>query len=134
MSNKFLSSSLSWESASPLSLSSTTSLSVFLILFFMLCTLKNVSKNDWKLILGGVGIKMSWVEKIQKINNRGWGEGKGGGVGGRLFGTREHLLIFEFLLYLLFLQPLLYRLFLHLQCDKWFWRIKYPDFSRIYQT
>ena len=22
---------------------------------------------------------MSWVEKIQKINNRGWGEGKGGG-------------------------------------------------------
>ena len=133
MSNKFLSSSLSWESASPLSISSTTSLSVFLILFFMLCTLKNKSKNDWKLIIGGVGIKMSWVEKIQKINNRGGAKG-GGVVGGRLFGTREHLLIFEFLLYLLFLQPLLYRLLLHLQCDKWFWRIKYPDFSRIYQT
>ena len=29
---------------------------------------------------GGVGLKMSWVEKNRKINNRG---------GGRLFETRE---------------------------------------------
>ena len=36
-----------------------------------LFTLKNVSKNDWKLIIGGVGIKMSWVEKNREINNLG---------------------------------------------------------------
>ena len=35
-----------------------------------LFTLKNVSKNDWKLIIEGVGIKMSWAEKNRKINNR----------------------------------------------------------------
>ena len=46
MSNKFLSSSLSWESASPLSLSSTTSLSVFLILLFkLLLAAANASKK-----------------------------------------------------------------------------------------
>ena len=52
-------------------------------------TLKNVSKNDWKLIIGGggggegggVGIKMTWMGKNRKINNRGE----------RLFGTREWL-------------------------------------------
>ena len=30
-----------------------------------------MSKNDWKLIIGAVGIKMSWVEKNRKINNQG---------------------------------------------------------------
>ena len=30
-----------------------------------------MSKNDLKLIMRGVGIKMSWVEKYRKINNRG---------------------------------------------------------------
>ena len=35
-------------------------------------------KKFSKLIKGGVGIKISWVEKFQKINNR---------LGGRLFGT-----------------------------------------------
>ena len=41
---------------------------------------KNVSKNDWKLIVGGVGIKMSWVDKNRKINNSGEeGVGEGGG-------------------------------------------------------
>ena len=35
----------------------------------------NVSKNDWKLIIGrGVRIKMSWVEKYWKINNQGGGD------------------------------------------------------------
>ena len=37
-----------------------------------LFTLKNGSKNDWKLIIGRVGIKMSWMEKNRKINHR-WG-------------------------------------------------------------
>ena len=37
--------------------------------------LHSVGKNDWKLIIGGVGIKMSWVEKNRKINNRGGGGG-----------------------------------------------------------
>ena len=40
-----------------------------------LFTLKNVSKNDWKLIIGRVGIKMSWVEQNREINNRGVGGG-----------------------------------------------------------
>ena len=30
------------------------------------------SKNDWKLIIGEFGIKMSWVEKNRKINNWGY--------------------------------------------------------------
>ena len=30
-----------------------------------------MSKNDWEGGGEGVGIKMSWVEKNQKINNRG---------------------------------------------------------------
>ena len=34
-----------------------------------------MSKNDWKLIIGGVGIKMSWEEKNRKINNREEGGG-----------------------------------------------------------
>ena len=29
-----------------------------------------VNKNDWKLIISGVGINMSWVEKNRTINNR----------------------------------------------------------------
>ena len=33
-----------------------------------------MSKNDRKLIIGGFGIIMSWVEKNRKINNRGGGE------------------------------------------------------------
>ena len=45
-------------------------------------TLKNVNKNDWNLIIGRVGIKMSWVEKNWRINN--WGRGR------RLFGTWEY--------------------------------------------
>ena len=47
---------------------------------YLLFTLKNGSKNDWKLIIGvGEGVRgglekrcqMSWVEKNRKINNRG---------------------------------------------------------------
>ena len=60
-----------------------------------LFTLKNVSKNDWKLIIGEVGIKMSWVEKNRKINNRG---GRAGG-GGRLFGNREYKVLLSFCLF-----------------------------------
>ena len=44
-------------------------------LFMMDYTLENVSKNDWKLIIVGIGIKMSCVEKNQKINNQ-----RGGGM------------------------------------------------------
>ena len=40
-----------------------------------LFTLKNVSKNDWKLLIRVVGIKMSWMEKGKKIKRGG-----GGGV------------------------------------------------------
>ena len=43
----------------------------------------------------GVGIKMSWVEKNRKINNRG---GRAGG-GGRLFGTREYKVLLSFCLF-----------------------------------
>ena len=48
-----------------------------------LFTLKSVTKNDWKLIIGIVGIKMSWVEK----NRKNYQSGRGG----RLFGTREYI-------------------------------------------
>ena len=42
-----------------------------------LFTLKNVTKNDSKLIVGGGGrIKMSWMEKNRQINNR-WGQEAG---------------------------------------------------------
>ena len=50
-------------------------------------TLKNVIKNDQKLVMGWVGIKMPWVEN-RKYNNR-----VGGGVEGRLFGTRDMFII-----------------------------------------
>ena len=39
-----------------------------------------MSKDDSKLIIGVVGIEMSWVEKNRKIHNRGNGGG-GWGVG-----------------------------------------------------
>ena len=29
-----------------------------------------MSKNDWKLIIVGVGTEMSWLEKNRKINNQ----------------------------------------------------------------
>ena len=44
-----------------------------------------MSKNDWKLIIGAVGIKMSWVEKNRKINNQG---------GDDYLGLESKLLIF----------------------------------------
>ena len=46
-------------------------------------TLKNVSKNDWKLIIEGVGIKMPWVEKMEKLTI-GW---KGGTI---IWDSRVH--------------------------------------------
>ena len=45
-----------------------------------------MSKNDWKLIIVGFVIKMSGVEKNQKLTIVG-----GGGAGGDdLFGSREY--------------------------------------------
>ena len=64
-----------------------------------LFTLKNVSQNDWKLIIEGVGIRMPWVEKKIKKFTIG---GKGGEII-RDSRTPEYLLIVSVFHFLNFL-------------------------------
>ena len=54
-------------------------------------------QNDWKLIKEGIGMKMSWVEKNRKINNR-WGAEGGGEIirDSRVF-SLLHFIVISFL-------------------------------------
>ena len=59
-----------------------------------------MSKNDLKLIIGEVGIKMSWVGKNRKINN-GVCVWRGGGVGGDYSGLQSNCFKLLILYYIL---------------------------------
>ena len=48
-----------------------------------------MNKNDRKLIIEGVEIKMSWVEKMGKLTIGGWGGGVEGDYSGLESNTRK---------------------------------------------